>query len=404
MPNFIENYGLEIITRNEETTLKLLSYVAQNGKGIVGYYDLPYFFKVLGRVEIWLRTERSDDGKLQVFGFNTHCSGRCVWEMASTGIDISPKNRLPMERLIVFNKPNDNTGTLPINIINADILPSFLEDDIVKMQIVALPTEINYYADEEEYTAAQKEDKDGKKWLIANGSLIPAGFLHNYSPNIPKEDKDHLLDGQILFTATVKELYHGEFELNGEKENTFIRGIVDTQYGELEFNHTYKQVPEELRKNIREGAVISGACILSGDVAIYEYENGFIKDYKHDLQLLRYVLKKGEAERLRQVLSSESEYESDNSEKIYYGAEEIIQHLEYVHNNHEGEYYAHFATIVEIEGGSEAEYPVGTQCIVLANDSKDNFESIVFISVDEKGIISKIRVTTDSKYHFRIEK
>ena len=66
----------------------------------------------------------------------------------------------------------------------------------------------------------------------------------------------------------------------------FIRCCADTQYGPIEFDHTIDQVDEDQRKNIKVGSVVSGICILSGDVAINEYENGAVKDLKHDLMLL----------------------------------------------------------------------------------------------------------------------
>ena len=51
------------------------------------------------------------------------------------------------------------------------------------------------------------------------------------------------------------------------------------------------------------------------------------------------------------------------------------------------------------------EYPVGTRCIVLANgEAEDNYESIAFINVDDNGMISRIKISTDSRYHFRIDR
>lgn len=174
-------------------------------------------------------------------------------------------------------------------------------------------------------------------------------------------------------------------------------------YGELEFDHSFDQVPEELRDNIKVGSIISGVCIISADAAIGEYENGIVKDFDHDLRLVRFTLAKGETERLRSVLTADSVYETDTSGNSCYGADEIIDRLTYVCENHEGKYIAHLAEITEL-AGSGLEYPVGTKCIVLADKEEDNYESIVFVSVDEDGNISRIHVSTDSRYRFRIEK
>ena len=70
-------------------------------------------------------------------------------------MDITPKDSLPTERLFMFKNHADGSGMLPIHIINADVLPSFLEDDVVSMQMCAFPLDINYYADEDDYADHQ---------------------------------------------------------------------------------------------------------------------------------------------------------------------------------------------------------------------------------------------------------
>ena len=50
------------------------------------------------------------------------------------------------------------------------------------MQVVALPLEINYYANEDEYAEAQPSDENGKKWLMATGSMAAISFLYNHAP------------------------------------------------------------------------------------------------------------------------------------------------------------------------------------------------------------------------------
>lgn len=59
---------------------------------------------------------------------------------------------------------------------------------------------------------------------------------------------------------------------------------------------------------MRVGAVVSGICIISGDVALYEYENGIVKDLEHNLRALRYSFVHGEAERLYSILAENAVY------------------------------------------------------------------------------------------------
>lgn len=403
MANCLGSYGLDFFEENDETMTGVVGYVVSKGKGFSSYYGAPYLFMPLGHVEFWVGTEKGKGGNFQVSSFHTHCGGRNIWEMICSDIDLTPKACPKNERILMMSRSADSGGMLPVDIINADVLPSFLKGDKLKLQIVAPCLDVQYYATEDEYDDAQPEDKHGKKWLISDGALMALSFLGNHLVGNYEEGKEYENDAYVTFKATVKALYHGAFELEGNRENTFIRCVADTQYGELEFHHSVEQVPEDMRKNIKVGSIISGVCILSADAAIEEYESGIVKDFDHDLRLLRYTLKKGQAERLRSVLTEESVYETDTSGTSYHGADEIIDRFNFVEENHKGEYFAHMAEITEIEESS-LDFPVGTKCIVLAADEEDHYESIVFISVDGEGNISQIKVSTDSRYHFRVER
>ncbi len=400
MPNYLENFGLEFLTEDDDTSMSFMGYLVQNGKAIEGYYGLPTLTNRLGDIDMNVRTSRNEEGNLEVDGLDTHCSGNCVWELVNTGMNIQPKDSSQTEKLLML-KCKDGSGMVPIHVLNADVIPSFLEDDIIKLQMTALPIAIHYYLDEDAYADAQPENDMGKKWLVANGSIFPAHFLSNHSAEKPSEEQDYSTDDIVLFTATVKKLYHGTFALNGNEDNTFIRCIVDTDHGPLELDHTIDQLDEESRNNLRIGAIVSGACILSGDAAIYEYDQGVIKDFEHDFRLIRNMFVNGEPERLRKVLSETAEYVSDSSGKTYSGADEIIARLEYVHNSND-KCYAHAATITSLDS-DELEYDIGTRCIVIAYNEESNYEAIAFIDVDTSGMINRIKVSTDSRYHFAID-
>lgn len=401
MANLLESYGLEFFEENDETMTGLVGYVVSNGKAFSSYYDAPYLYMPVGAPEFWAGSEKDSEGKLHINSFHTHCGGRNIWEMICSGIDLSPKACPKNERILMMSRSTDNGGMLPVDIINADVLPSYLKGDRINLQIVAPCLEVNYYATEEEYNDAQPKDKHGKKWLIDDGALMALSFLGNHLVGLYEEGKEYDNDAYVTFRATVKGVFHGVFELDGTRENTFIRCVADTQYGELEFHHSIDQVPEEMRKNIRIGSIISGVCILSADAAINEYENGIVKDFDHNMRLLRQALQKGDAERLRTVLTDDSVYETETSGKSYHGPTEIVNRFQYVADYHEGKYFAHIAEITEVE--EDVEFPVGTKCIVLAADEEDNYESIVFMTTDDDGNIARIKVSVDSRYRFEVK-
>lgn len=403
MANMLENFGLDFFREDEDTLLGFVGYITREGKALEGYGGIPYLYTPMGDVEFWVKTEKNPDGNLHVTGFDSHCANMCVWNLTHSGIDITPKATSGLERIAMFTSADARGGMLPVEIITADVLPSWMKGDKIEVQMVGLPLDINYYSDEDEYADHQPSDENGKKWLMATGSMAALSFLYNHAPDRYEQGKDYESDRYVQFTAKVKGVYHGAFDMNGEKHNTFIRCRVETDYGELELEHTLDQVPEEFQDNIRAGAIVSGTCILSGDVAIKEYDKGFVKDFEHDLKLLRYTFGPGDPERLRSVLAPDAVYETDTSGKKYVGTDEIIDRFNYIHENRESEYTTYYATIVETDD-ADMEYPVGTRCVILADGEKaEDYESIGFIDVDEEGMISRIKISTDGRYHFSID-
>ena len=401
MADNYENYGLTFLLEDDEVYKGFVGYLISEGKAIKGYYGKTYYYKSLGGVEFWVRTDIGEDGALIVNGVDVHSGGFEAWNLIVGDFELAPKEDSKLARVIMFKGTKDQAGLLPVQIITADVLPSFVAGDEIKAQIIAQPLDIEYFADEEAYVAAQPKDKNGEKWTTASGTLFPIAFLNNHSPEKYEEGKYYESDSYLTFHATVKKLYYGTIGKGEEESRTFLRCVVDTVYGELEFDHTYEQVPEEQRKNIKVGSVISGVCILSGDSAIYEYEDGAIKDFDHDLRLLRHVFVTGEADRLYSVFNKLPLYESDLSKKTICGAEKIINWIKHVHEIGKEKCFAQLAKLTESD--DPFNYPIGTKCLALSYGEKDHYEALVFIHVNKDGLIETIEIRKDPSFRFELE-
>ena len=406
MPDLFESYGIEDLIEEDDYYWKLQQYVAANGKPIKGYYGTPYFYLPVGDTEFWEGTKRNKENELEISEFHVHCCSQTIWKMIFTGIELTPKDWNKTERIFLMNPDSNEGGSIPVDIINADVIPSFLEGEKVDVQVVAPCLDVRYYATEEEYEADAPADKRGKKWMIATGSLLPVSFLANHLSDSSQKEKKPANDNLVSFVAEVKEIRAGGFQLdeNSKIVPTFIRCVAKTQYGDLQFHHTYYQVPEDMRGNIHVGAIITGSCILSADAVLGEYEDGVAKNAENNLRLVRYTLSKGEADRLRSVLTNQSVYETDTYGCSFHGPDEIVERFKYVHENHKGNYMAYYAEVGKIDDPS-TEYPVGTNCLVLVSDDKDDdIESIVFVDTDKDGNISRIKISTDDRYTVRVQR
>ena len=403
--NMIENLGFDFVMESEENYMGFLAKVCEDGKAITGYYGYPYLNLEYGDSQFVARTQMTEEEKLEVVGMDTHVPGRAIWEVLLSDVNFQPKDADPLSRRVVVKRASDGGGMAVVNLINADVLPSFLENETVKMQMIAFPEMIHYYADEEAYAADQPEGANGKKWLLADGSMIATGIFSNHGVDNPDNDKDHYSDNYMLIRGTVKGFIPSIIKIGDQEIKSYIRTHIATEHGDLEIVHTIDQVDESEHENLRAGAVVNGLFIRSGDVAIYEYGNGIIRDEAHNLSLLRYTLQKGDSKRMRAVLKDDSVYVSEASGKEWVGPKEIIERLQFVRDsNPNKDYFAHLATITSVdEGDEELAYGVGQRCVILAEEEVNNYVSIAFLDMDEEGYITKLTISVNGRYHFKVD-
>jgi hypothetical protein len=180
--------------------------------------------------------------------------------------------------------------------------------------------------------------------------------------------------------------------------------VISTEFGDLEIVHTMDQIHEDQRELVKVGSIVSGMFILTGDVAIASYKNGIVKNKKNHLALLRYTLQSGDPERLRYVLSENVEYISDNAKTTFVGIDSVIDRFKFVRkSNPDTSFFALNAKIISVDEGEEIlPHKVGDDCVVIAMNDKTNYISICFIEMDKDKKISKIHITTNPRYHFRV--
>ena len=78
MPNMLENYGLDFLAEDEETMMGFVGYLVQNGKAFHSYSGAPYLYTPMGAGEFWVRTQKNEEGNLEIAGVDSHCGGKCI--------------------------------------------------------------------------------------------------------------------------------------------------------------------------------------------------------------------------------------------------------------------------------------------------------------------------------------
>lgn len=405
--NRFEKLGLGIMTESEEYFTGAVKDTCANGRVKVGYYGEPYINHYWGDPQLVARIHRNDEKKqLEFHGLDVHVIGNCVWEFEISGMDFQPRSADRLERRVIARKTDDGGGMAVVNLVNADVLPSFLEGDRVKAQMVGFAEFVSYYENEDEYSDAMSAltDEDDRPMLLGDGTVFPAGIFANHSLGNETEEEDPYSDNICYIRGTVKRICLGEVKLGkGEPINPYYTVTIGTQYGDLDIVHTNEQIAEGSRKKFKVGDIAVGGFYLSGDVAIDEYDDGIVKDEANALSLVRYTIIKGDAERMRILLNSESIYVSEHSDgAIFKGADEIIDRFNYVRSSDpEGKIYGYYATLTE--DNEHLPYGNGKRCVVLSYDEPDDFSSILFVDTDDSGDISKITVSIDPRYRFKID-
>lgn len=399
--NFMECLGLDEIFDSEEMVEGLWKLILHEGQPIVGYYGFPYIRKNLGDVEFILRTERrerDDNGEpyLSVIGCDTHSRNMCVWDTRLAFPGYVPENSDKMTMRVGVCNAENADGFAIVNILNADVLPSYLANERIKMQMVAFAMDIDFYANEQEYA----DEAEGM--LMENGVIFPTGFLQNRNPDSEHFEQLSEYEDINIVSGIVKNLYYGRFKFGDEEMDTYIRCQIETNFGPLEILHTLRQVKEEHQERFQVGAKVVASVVLSGDVAIYEYENGVLRNEINDLKALAYAFEKDKAERLRCILADDCRYVSQAGQTDIRGKTNVINRLNYVARTTNHKYFAHKAYLLKSDYEHELSHHKDEKCLVLASDEEDHFESIVFVKYDNAGQISEIELTSDSRYKFHI--
>ncbi len=296
---FLENFGLseqqgqEIIKRIREKvegTVPLEENELTDGYGSV---TVNLIFGPL-RVECHMRPE---EGEYRAMGLHMHALGDTVWHLKTTGRQ--PGMDDEDEACLLYTLQDaEEERHVSILVSNADILPSYVPNTPISLQMEAFPTEIHYYPDE---TACRKAHmvttKDGIHMHFGNGCPVGVpGFV------------DMTMQAEVRSMQEVKVPELGGF--------AFCRVRVETEFGPLDIIHTKDIVPEDEIHFMREGAILFMSGVFSGNTAIGKYKDGALYDEDSLWYLLQDVFVFGNIVRLSGIFTEEMQVVRPSGEII----------------------------------------------------------------------------------------
>lgn len=306
----------------------------QNGQSIYsGYKHIIIVYKN-GNYEVDCTLEETKEN-IVFQTINMHIANNTVWTLAPQMV----YNRDYSDWLSCMCTVNGIENMTPVCIINPDILPRIGKGETFQARVIAFSINLNTFATVEEMedtfpvmSGMQRKpelenaipDLNGKKIRIAQGVLMPIGFLSNHQVPIdgsgePKRkgydysDDVSLICGEIIRLRPLNK---------GNEQDISCRIItINTEYGELDI------CVADNEQDYSVGRYILGSIILSADVRVHEYENGAIFDEKHLLKLLLEALESVDFSRFENVLADDCRLLQENVSAIT-GKQNVINFLE----------------------------------------------------------------------------
>ena len=390
-----ENFALQDLVAKPEDAMRLASLAAGTGQRIPAYGG-EYYRYWMGDAQVVVRTWNNyETGEMEIGGMDTHAASDAVWE-CEIADDLSPDYYDRLSRRLLVS--SEKGGAAVVEVVNADVLPTFAAGTKVKLNMVGFPKWVQYFTSGEEYAAAQKN----KEEILGEGEVYAYGYAVSHDPDSGIQTDE---ENMMLIRGTVKDVKVGVSYMGMEPMTTFIRTTVETVFGDVELCHIAEQVVEEQKEKVKVGATVSALCMLSGDAATGGLVGGVFFNEETDLILLKNFFENGDADRLRTAMHGDCTYYSEVAKQPVHGLDSVIAVLKSVEEALDGEhcyfaYPAKITSVEKVEGKAPCSYTEGKKCLLLAQGGPEQYVALVFVETDSFGRIRELRLSCDERYNF----
>lgn len=385
--NYLEQLGLGDFCEDESFFMYLLQEICENGKVFRGYYGFYIWDRLFDILEFNCHIEPDGDSN-KLTGFTSHISSNCFWRLAvadtqqeSLSNEDNDGEKYVLEREYDFVDPeaDPREGSVHIFLVNADVIPDYHSGDLITMQVSAIASKVSYYPDQKAF------ENNPITTIMGQPVLYPMNRAANFL-------------GASIVTGEIESVEKFTFFNRAEEKIPIYYINVETQYGALSIVHPASLVAEGQEEYIHPGAVISAICDIQGDVAIGDYQQGAIIDENHLVALFHSCFVERDFTRLSRQLAKDCQYVDRDEEICADGSKEVITYLagimSYKEKNHEP-CYAWIGEVIGYEPDQknatvEDLPPVGTRCVMLAQNEEYQVDCILFLMLDEDRKIKKI--------------
>lgn len=350
-----DSFSLTELAAKPDDAFRLCSLAMVGGQRVQGYSG-DYFRMYLGDAMVIVRTMHDlSTGEEMLLGMDTHAVSDCVWDCRVVK-DVTPADADPLARRLLVSVDGCEHTAL-VHVLCADVLPAYTVGMPLKLNMAAFPMRIAY-------------SESGK------GKVVEA------------------TDDGILLEGVVKDAKVGESYMGLELMTKFVRATIETSMGDIELCHPLDMVREEEKDLVRNGAVVSAYCNLSGDAAIDKYIGGILYNEEQDLAVLAAFFRSGNLNRLRPIMRSDCVAVFLNNRQE--GQELSLSLLEEVGKDLREAGLCH-GVPGRVTGGEGLSRP-GQPCLLLGNGNEGEYAFLCLLDTDSLGRIRSLTITNDPRY------
>ena len=413
MPCNLKAFGLERFDESPKTIQALLDEAERLGMPREGY-EGKYLCYDHGQAELILRLARDKENprQLNFCGLDTQLIGDTTWTVTLVSSAPDPEAEEGaglMRQCVVQNALGEGKGFALIDVVTADIRPTYTEGTRLELQVCALPYDVAYYADEEAYVADAATHlplpkgvprEDGKDYAVfAQGSVWPLGLL----------SKDESTPKDLTYVrGEVVSVRKGRL---ADRQDAFWIVTIDTSFGPLDVVHGLDAVREEQRPFIRRGAILAATCVLSADATTVTYDGGRVDDEDNLLLLVGGVLARESPDRLRAVATPGLRYVSEYNKSVIEGLDAVIERIRSLQASARlPDYRFRLATVVGVRqpaGLPRLPHGVGTRCAYLYHldrNGREVYLGLLFLTLDGQNRVTTFEISQSDAYALAYDK
>ena len=415
----MECFGLQDLIRYEDETLSFLKTATETGKYIrayTGFYCNKHYealqIIVSGRID-------SKTGSWETMSTHSHCAGNGMWRCRVIK-EITPEDSSDLDMRLLIEPVSGVKSFTVLDVMNADILPSFAPGEIIDLQMIAKARSPLVYANEEAFICDEKQrfrlplcmqaNAEDKNQPVDAGYPLPAAYMNNHYKATGEEDltaantdADNLvyLRGKILRRGYYKSVHPKRGDDN--VIYPLACSLVNTYYGKIHIMYDIHKLSLEQGRLIQNGNIISTVCTIQGDALSGEYENGYVISKKNNLMAVRYAFSSGRIKRLLPIMADDCDFYSEAMNLTITGKEAITDYLSdrYLHNISQTDHSAFYGSVTRCD--AEADDRTREYCVVLSfgNETEHENAQLVFLESNEEGKIRSIVMSEARHYQYR---